>query len=160
MASSLVMHQLKHASTAESKHSLFAGRTLASMTYGARLAEALQLAKKDRKALAEELGVSVQALGQTILGKTNAGTAENCAKTARFLRVDMHWLATGEGEPRPKQVLSPMALKIAGDFDSRVPMDRRDAVYAQVMGAIDLASPAQLPTAPLPHAPSAAPAQH
>lgn len=130
------------------------------MSYGDRLSEALDLAKKTRKELAEHLEVSVQALGQAILGRTNAATAENCARTARFLRVDAFWLATGEGEARPRSLYSPMATKIARDFDDRVPTEKRDAVYANVMGAIDLASPARLAIEqPLPP-PTAEPAPH
>lgn len=68
-------------------------------TYGTRLAEALGLADKDRQQLADAIGVSVQAIGQVIAGKTKALTAENSERAARFLRVDPFWLATGEGAP-------------------------------------------------------------
>ena len=118
--------------------------TVIGMSYGMRLEEALKLAKKDRAQLAEALGVSVQSVGQIILGKTKAATAENCARSARFLRVDMHWLATGEGVPRPRP-LSPLALDLATQFDARVPVDKRKAVHAHLMGTIDLAIPAPLP---------------
>lgn len=70
-------------------------------TYGERLKEAIQIAKSSRRALGEALGVSVQAIGDVINGKTKAFTAENNAKAATFLRVDATWLAIGEGEPRP-----------------------------------------------------------
>jgi antitoxin HigA-1 len=68
--------------------------------YGARLAEALQIARKDRQELADGIGVSVQAIGQVIAGKTKALTAENSALAARFLGVDIFWLATGAGNPK------------------------------------------------------------
>lgn len=71
------------------------------MTYGMRLNEAIGLAKTDRKTLAASLGVSVQAIGDVINGKTKAFTAENNANAARALKVDAHWLATGSGDPRP-----------------------------------------------------------
>jgi len=67
-------------------------------TFGERLEEALGLAKKDRQELANALGISVQALSQVIVGKTKALTAENAARAARELGVDMMWLSTGEGE--------------------------------------------------------------
>lgn len=73
------------------------------MSYGKRLEEALRLAGKDRGALASELGISVQAVGQVITGGrsgTQAFTAENSARAARFLRVDGYWLATGEGSAK------------------------------------------------------------
>ena len=69
-------------------------------TYGSRLEEALQLARKERIELATAIDVSVQAIGQVIAGKTKALTAENSAKAAQFLGVDGYWLATGDGPPR------------------------------------------------------------
>lgn len=68
-------------------------------TYGERLEHALQISRKDRVALGKELGISIQAIGQVIAGKTKALTAENSARAARFLDVDQIWLATGEGVP-------------------------------------------------------------
>lgn len=67
--------------------------------YGTRLAEALQIAKKERQELADGIGISVQAIGQVIAGKTKALTAENSALAAQFLGVNSHWLATGIGRP-------------------------------------------------------------
>lgn len=66
--------------------------------FGRRLARALGRAKKSRKELAKELGVSVQSIGQVINGPTIAMTADNSARSARFLGVSGFWLATGEGE--------------------------------------------------------------
>lgn len=76
-------------------------RKLSYMTYGSRLKQALASAGRDRAALAAELGVSVQAVGQVVTGGrsgTQTFTASNNVKAARFLNVDPHWLATGEGE--------------------------------------------------------------
>jgi plasmid maintenance system antidote protein VapI len=67
--------------------------------FGQRLVKALVLAKKERKDLAAHLGVSVQSIGQVINGPTVAMTAENAARSARFLGVSTFWLATGEGSP-------------------------------------------------------------
>lgn len=68
------------------------------MTYGARLSEALEHAKKSRVELSRGIGLSVQAIGQVINGDTKALTAENNALAAEFLRVSSYWLATGKGE--------------------------------------------------------------
>lgn len=76
-------------------------------TYGERLEHALALAKKDRAALGKELGISIQAIGQVIAGKTKALTAENSVRAARFLDVDQVWLATGEGHPQTHKETSP-----------------------------------------------------
>lgn len=71
-------------------------------TYGERLEEALRIAGRERKELCAAIDITLQALGQVISGKTKALTAANSARAARFLKVDHFWLATGEGEPRPK----------------------------------------------------------
>ena len=62
-------------------------------TYGERLAEALTVAKKNRKDLADAMDISVQAIGDAIRGKTAAFTAENNAKAAKLLKVNPNWLA-------------------------------------------------------------------
>lgn len=75
--------------------------TLAPMksTYGSRLAEALRLAGRERQELAAAISVSVQAIGQVIMGKTKALTAENSERAARYLGVNPYWLATGDEQP-------------------------------------------------------------
>lgn len=73
------------------------------MKYGDRLKAALVYARKERKELALALEISVQAIGDAINGKTKAFTAENNAKAAAFLRVNPHWLATGEGDMEATQ---------------------------------------------------------
>ncbi|MEM4988550.1 helix-turn-helix transcriptional regulator [Collimonas sp. H4R21] len=60
----------------------------------------MHIAQKDRQELADGIGVSVQAIGQVIAGKTKALTAENSALAAKFLGVDIFWLATGVGSPK------------------------------------------------------------
>ena len=70
-------------------------------TYGSRLAEALLMAGKERQDLADAISVSVQAIGQVIMGKTKALTAENSERAARFLGVNPYWLATGEESSSP-----------------------------------------------------------
>jgi antitoxin HigA-1 len=71
--------------------------------YGQRLALALQIAGKERQELADGINVTVQAIGQVIMGKTKALTAENSAFAAKFLGVNPFWLATGIGDPKIKQ---------------------------------------------------------
>lgn len=80
------------------KHSLSDACSVSDMNYGDRLRTALAYAKKERKELGQALEISVQAVGDAIRGKTKAFTAENNAKAAAFLRVNAHWLATGEGD--------------------------------------------------------------
>ena len=70
------------------------------MGYGERLQQAPDLAGASRDDLARALGVTVQAVGQVITGKTLAFKAKNSAQAAQFLAVSAHWLATGEGLPR------------------------------------------------------------
>lgn len=51
--------------------------------------------------LADELGISYQAVKKVLDGSTSAFTAFNNSKAARFLKVSSDWLATGEG---PKSI--------------------------------------------------------
>ena len=118
------------------------------MTYGKRLARAMELARltdKDARAkLAKALGITVQAVGQTLTGSTKAFSAETSAKAARFLKVDHYWLATGEGEPRAPGI-SEEAHAFAVQFDrlndnerkrwNRLLMAARDGVPDEVVEA-------------------------
>lgn len=74
------------------------GGNHAFMTYGTRLNLAIKARKSTRAKLAKELEITVQAVGLVINNKTNAFTADNSARAARFLRVNSHWLATGLGD--------------------------------------------------------------
>lgn len=67
-------------------------------TYGSRLLIAMEVKNATRKDLATALGVSVQAVGDVLRGKSGAFTAENNAKAARHLGVNPNWLATGNGQ--------------------------------------------------------------
>lgn len=71
------------------------------MDFKERLAAAIAARDSSQAALARGIGVSVQAISMAISGATKALTAENTAKVARHLRVDFHWLATGEGQMDP-----------------------------------------------------------
>jgi len=67
-------------------------------TYGSRLLIAMEAKNATRKDLATALGVSVQAVGDVLRGKSGAFTAENNAKSAHYLGVNPNWLATGKGQ--------------------------------------------------------------
>lgn len=69
------------------------------MTYGARLQTAMDDAKVDRKTLAGKLGITVQALGQVLGGKTKALDALHHTEAALYLRCDPLWLAAGGRRP-------------------------------------------------------------
>lgn len=127
-------------------------------TYGQRLAHALTLAPpKTRGELAGCLEISEQAVGAVIRGETSQLTALNSARAAQFMRVDHHWLATGEGIPRPKPALSPLGVDLATAFDN-APPQVRDRLYAALMQTIDLAIEPRPPTGPS-ALPSTAPRQ-
>jgi hypothetical protein len=69
------------------------------MTYGKRLDEALKHAAKSRKALADVLGCTPQAIGIVINWsgeKDRKLETEAHAEAARFLKVSDYWLATGK----------------------------------------------------------------
>lgn len=65
------------------------------MSYGERLEEAMKRAGVSRRELAEHLGISVQAVGQVLLGDTKAMDAVSHTRTFMFLGCDPLWLATG-----------------------------------------------------------------
>lgn len=71
-------------------------------TYGERLESALATRRPDdknpRQWLADQLDISVQAIGQVITGKTRALTAENHEKAVAALGCSGMWLATGQGD--------------------------------------------------------------
>lgn len=77
-------------------------------TYAQRLAEALGVSPSmagwdgsDRekvKRLAAALGISRQAVEKYFRDSSNAMSAPNNSKAARYLRVDPDWLATGDGK--------------------------------------------------------------
>ena len=71
-------------------------------TYGQRLDAALAKKGGDRAWLAKQIGISVQALSQLILGKTRSLTAENHEVAAAVLGCSGSWLATGHGEMTPQ----------------------------------------------------------
>lgn len=93
------MRSIKAFFRPEGNHALQACKYAFAMksTYGQRLELALTTSGKDRQQLADDLGISVQAVSQVLLGKTKALTAENSARAAKFMGVDSFWLATGNG---------------------------------------------------------------
>lgn len=54
------------------------------------------------------MGISVQAVGAIVNGKSKSATAENNVSAAAYFGCDANWLATGKGEPgwRPDFVLT------------------------------------------------------
>ena len=67
-------------------------------TLGERLRWALHRVDRKQSDLARACGVSRNAVGQWMSGST-APTEDNLAKTVSFLKIDIEWLTTGEGEP-------------------------------------------------------------
>lgn len=106
--------------------------------FGSRLTRALALADKSQRELAAELGISVQAVGQVIAGKTKAMTAENTARAARYLKINQLWLATGEGHPRPDggSDLNVSAQEASVLSDLRAIRHRAPMIYEQLRDRI------------------------
>jgi hypothetical protein len=67
------------------------------MTFKQRLMTALLLADKERSDLYKPTGLSIQAVGNLLRGKTDTFSAAHTVKAARYLGVSAYWLATGEG---------------------------------------------------------------
>lgn len=130
------------------------------MNYGQRLNAALKAAKKSRKDLSDQIGISPQAIGMVITsagGKERSLSTENHTKAAEYLGVNPNWLATGAGEmfgadyklvaeagryeiasvQRPNEP-SPSAMELALLFDEIPASDRvrRARAYAAASAAI------------------------
>lgn len=73
--------------------------TLSRVTYAERFKKGLARPGKTRAGAAQAMGISVQAVGQIVSGKTKAATAENNAAAAVYFGCDPSWLATGKGLP-------------------------------------------------------------
>lgn len=87
-------------------------RTLATMVdFSERLSAALAHAGTTSKDLQDYLGISYQAMKKLESGLSKSFTAENCARAARYLRVNWFWLATGEGAML-ETALPPDSLRI------------------------------------------------
>lgn len=112
-------------------------------TYGERLDAALAVRrpndKNPRQWLADQIDISVQAVGQVIKGKTKALTAENHEKAVMALGCSGLWLATGQGEMaaphNPASVQQPerppalaQALKVVATHLNQLAGDRREFV--------------------------------
>lgn len=112
---------------------------LLGMDYKRRLAAAMKRADVSGAELARAIGATSQSVSLALSGKSQSMNAESTARAARFLKVDAHWLATGEGQmegPPEPSGLTPEALLIAKWFDRLT--DPRDRAYAEtlVMAAI------------------------
>jgi transcriptional regulator with XRE-family HTH domain len=120
--------------------------TMSASPYGERLAKAMELARLTgpdaRNKLAEAIGITKQAVGQVLTGSTRALSAETSARAARFLRVDHYWLATGEGEPKPK-ALSEDAMSFAARYD-KLSQSEREKFSALLIVAREGVSDAEI----------------
>lgn len=130
------------------------------MNYGQRLEAALKAAKKSRKDLSDQIGISPQAIGMVITsagGKERSLSTENHTKAAEYLGVNPNWLATGVGEMLGKDYKlvgeaeryklpsvgkpnepSPSAMELALLFDEIPATDRvrRARAYSAASSAI------------------------
>lgn len=71
------------------------------MTYGERLQKAMDERGVDRKTLSKAIDVTPHAIGMAITGGGREErwlSRENNGKAAKYLKVDSHWLFTGEGQ--------------------------------------------------------------
>ncbi len=72
--------------------------TLSTMVdFSERLKKALAHAGRKPDELQRHLQISYQALKKVLDGASKAFNAENCAKAAQYLGVNIYWLATGDG---------------------------------------------------------------
>lgn len=110
-------------------------------TYGERLQQAMNAARKEHSDVAVAIGVTVQALSRVINGKGNAEhvlSARANALAAKFLQVDANWLALGDGPMRAATdnlgSLSHDAIDIARSFDRLTNKIDRELAYSAAIG--------------------------
>ena len=114
------------------------------MSYGKRLETALIQAGKDRKSLAKYIDCSVQSIGMVITGATKQLSTSANSRAAEFLKVDPHWLVTGDGDMSFKgyshepleSTLSPAAQGLGMLFDQLPTARDRAEVHGIATGAI------------------------
>jgi len=130
---------------------LISGRYSSAMSYGIRLKQALDHAKKSRRELSAAIGQSVQSIGMVISGKNEKLSTVASAKAAAFLRVDHSWLVTGKGSmtataPPPADI-SPDAAYLGYWIDKITERDARERVAHACVSLIlrELAAPALPP---------------
>jgi transcriptional regulator with XRE-family HTH domain len=114
--------------------------------YGKRLAAALEHSKKSRRELAQAIGRTPQNIGMIINDAKRTDqklTSDANAQAACFLRVNAHWLATGQGEmasdvPVAGYEMSVQAIDLAELFDMIPVSDklRRARAYSNATCAI------------------------
>lgn len=118
---------------------------LPTMSFADRLKLSMELSQVSGTQLARslvnqqgELGVSRQAVYLALKGDTRAFSAENCARAAKAMRVDMYWLATGEGVPRKTTDATQMtALELLSALADRImmtPPSVRPAIASNLSG--------------------------
>jgi len=109
------------------------------MSYAERLAKALDAAGLNQSELARALGITTASVSNIMTGASKSMAADNSVRAAKLLNVSPYWLATGQGPMRPAGT-SPLATRMAAEFDRLVPDSMRERVYAQVMGLIEIAA--------------------
>ena len=102
--------------------------------YRDRLASAMEKAGVTTQDLANHLKVSYQAVKKVLDGKSTSLNAANSAQAGRILRVDHHWLATGEGDPRPQENW-PFEAFSPGDYYN-LDIALREEIEDRLLGAI------------------------
>lgn len=96
----------------------------------ARLAVALQASSMGVQALADEIGVSYQAIKKILNGKSKSFSAENVFKAAEVLGVDPYWLATGRGPMRLSTQAAPISDTLRSAWADASPDIQRAAENA------------------------------
>lgn len=85
--------------------------------YKDRLKHAMLAAMVSTPRLAEQMGLSYQAVRKVLQGGSRSFTAENNARAAYVLGVDPNWLATGSPKPKPGSKTVPLTPHDAPAFD-------------------------------------------
>ena len=106
-----------------------------------RLKSALDGAKKSRRWLADQLGVTESAITMVVNGQAKSMNAANCARAAKALNVHCLWLATGDGPMADAGTLlwRDVAINLATTLDTAERGQRFAMFVREVDGIVERA---------------------
>lgn len=109
------MLEVKHAVPSAVNHTvLWAAYASAMSSFADRIGHVIRLRGETNASLARAIGISKQAVGDWVSGKTKNVRPDNLVAAARHLRVRIEWLAIGE---------SPMEPNAEGGEDAGLPAE-------------------------------------
>lgn len=96
-------------------------------TFSTRLREALAKQRFSNRKIAEEIGVSPTSIANMLSGE-NKPNIETVSKLVDTLKINGHWLLTGEGDMYPQYATDSEGLRIEVDYLKRALRDKEEII--------------------------------